>query len=246
MGDLPGAIIIGAQRSGTTRFYNLLTRHPDIAAAARKEVHFYDLRFHRGITWYKTMFPDLGGRVGVEASPYYIFHPLVADRIRETQPNVKLIALLRNPVDRAYSHFHHEVRAGHENQPFEYAIGAEFQRTEGAETRIVLGNGDFDTDHNWYSYQQRGMYARQLKRFHGFDTLLIRSEDFYEDESSILSEAHEFLGLESWSPGNYGSFKNKKQYPRMSVDTRKRLVDFFRPYNEELRELTGRDFDWDR
>jgi len=248
MADLPGAIVIGAQRCGTTRFYNLLKQHPGIAPAARKEVHFYDLRFGRGVKWYRSMFPDLTDRVGVEASPYYIYHPLCAERIYKTQPDVKIVAMLRNPVDRAYSNYHHEVRRGKEALSFEQAILSEDTRTQGEEKKII-DHGIFSIKHNQFSYLQRGHYMQQLQRYYDlFDRdqiMLIRSEDFYTDEQGVLQQVHEFVGVEPQIIDT-DAFKGKKEYPVMLEETRHHLVEYFKPYNEELEDFTGRDFGWNR
>src|SRR5438552_2173012 len=97
----PQFIIIGAQRCGTTSLYNYLIKHADVMPAATKEIHFFDLNYRKGIDWYYSQFPDhYHGRITGEASPYYLFHPHVAGRIKAALPGVKLIVLLRNPTDR--------------------------------------------------------------------------------------------------------------------------------------------------
>lgn len=246
---LPGAIIIGAQRCGTTRFFNLLNRHPQIAFG-KKEIHFYDLRFNRGLDWYYSVLPPCEeGEISIEGSPYYIYHPLCAERIFKCQPGVKIIALVRNPVDRAYSNYHHELRGKWENLSFREALLAEPGRTEGTEERIIRDNGMFCSDHNHYSYLQRSAYYSQLMRYYNlFDhdnIMVIRSEDFYEDEQKVLLETHEFLGLEPVKQ-EVGAFGGIKEYPPLDVDLREKLVKFFRPHNVQLEEFLKRDFGWDK
>src|SRR5688572_4751100 len=108
MARLPSFLIIGVQRGGTTSLYDYLVQHPRIAPAKRKEVHYFDIRYPNGPAWYRKQFSWwLNVRRNVmtgEASPYYIFHPAVPDRVRETVPDAKLIVLLREPVARALSH----------------------------------------------------------------------------------------------------------------------------------------------
>src|SRR5947209_2592633 len=113
---MPGFLIIGAQRCGTTSLYDDLVKHPSIATASQKEIHFFDLNFQKGIDWYQAQFPGLGqkGFITGEASPYYIFHPLAPKRILAAAPEIKLIVMLRNPVNRAYSHYQHEIKIGAE------------------------------------------------------------------------------------------------------------------------------------
>ena len=119
----PNFLIIGAQRCGTTSLYNYLIQHPQIVPSSKKEVHFFDLNFHLGQSWYEKHFPEVSDNILTgEASPYYIFHPLCPKRIFDYDPSVKLIVILRNPIDRAYSHYRHIVRLGHEPLKFEDAL----------------------------------------------------------------------------------------------------------------------------
>ena len=120
MGKLPDFIIIGCQRGGTTSLYNYITSHPDVEPASQKELHFFDYNFDKGLDWYKDQFPD--NKITGETSPYYIIHPHAPRRIAQAKPDVKILILLRNPGDRAYSHYNLEVKIGHEKLSFEDAI----------------------------------------------------------------------------------------------------------------------------
>ena len=113
---LPRYLIIGAQKSGTTTLYEYLNQHPAVARSFIQEVHFFDLNFARGLEWYRAHFPTYLRREYVrsrrrmelitgEASAYYLFHPLVCARVRETLPDVRLIVVLRDPVERAWAHY---------------------------------------------------------------------------------------------------------------------------------------------
>src|SRR5262245_18320944 len=107
----PHFIIIGAQRCGTTSLYNYLIRQLGVIPAAMKEVHFFDLNYQKGNEWYFSQFPELGrDQITGEASPYYIFHPRVPQRIKNLLPSIKLIVLLRNPTNRAFSHYQLQVQ----------------------------------------------------------------------------------------------------------------------------------------
>ena len=119
--DLPDFAIIGAQKAGTTSLYNFITKHPAIAPASIKEVEYFSMRYSLGESWYRSNFPmDLSRRrlakkinqeiITGEASPYYLFHPTAPNRMKDLLPDAKLIVILRNPVDRAYSHYHHAIR----------------------------------------------------------------------------------------------------------------------------------------
>src|SRR5690242_8679107 len=103
----PHFLIIGAQRCGTTSLFEYLANHPEIVPPSVKKIHFFDSEYEKGEAWYRARFPVLeNGFITGEATPYYLFHPRVPKRVRNWNPNVKLIVLLRNPVDRAYSHFY--------------------------------------------------------------------------------------------------------------------------------------------
>lgn len=148
-GRAPDFLIIGAQKGGTTSLYTYLCQHPRVVGASRIEVHFFDLAYDKGWWWYRSHFPvhvfRRGERIVTgEASPYYIFHPLVPERVRKDLPNVKLVAILRNPVDRAYSHYQHVRRNGREPLSFEEAIEREPPRTEG-EAEIISSDDEYQS-----------------------------------------------------------------------------------------------------
>src|SRR5437773_8026085 len=165
---LPDFLIIGAQKAGTTALYSYLRRHPHVTGPSWKEVSFFDRHYTRGEAWYRGNFPNVirarGALVG-EASPSYLFHPLAPERVAALVPDARLITLVRNPVDRALSHYHHEVALGREPLAFEEAIDAEPERTRGEEERLVGEPGYFS--HAWwnYTYLARGRYAEQLERW---------------------------------------------------------------------------------
>ena len=136
----PSFLVIGAQRSGSTALYRHLAAHPAILPPLRKEVHYFDFQYAKGRAWYLAHFPGIQERITgnyraitFEASPYYMLHPLAPERIMAFNPDMKLIAILRDPVDRALSHYHHEARRGVETLTFEEAIAAEPERLAGAE-----------------------------------------------------------------------------------------------------------------
>src|SRR5581483_7937596 len=207
---LPDFIIIGAQRGGTTSLYAYLSQHPQIAPAVTKEVHFFDNNFEKGIGWYRTQFPfliekSIAKNIGKqnfitgEASPYYLFHPHVPERVAKVVPGAKLIVLLRNPVDRAYSHYYHEVELGHEKLSFEEALAQEEARTHEECARIVADQHYRSYNHQHYTYLSRGIYANQVQRwlnlFPREQLLVIKSEDFYADPDGIFQQTLAFLDV---------------------------------------------------
>ncbi len=239
---LPDFVIVGTQRGGTTSLYRYLSEHPDVTPAWRKEVHFFDRYYGKGMEWYRAHFPtrDEAGVVG-EASPYYLFHPAVPDRIRAVVPRAKFIALLRNPVDRAYSQYQMNLRKGFETLSFEDAIDQERERLNGS---------DDPTSRAWrhFSYLTRGVYIEQLNRwlsvFPSEQLLVVKSEEFYQNPEQVLHQTLAYLGLRPWSPAAFKAY-HLAQYAEMDAATRKRLVDFYAPYNQHLYALLGRDLGWE-
>jgi hypothetical protein len=183
-----------------------------------------------------------------EASPYYIIHPHVPRRIAKILPQVKLIVLLRNPVDRAYSHYHHERRKGVETLSFEDAIEQEATRLVGEEQRLQYDERYDSYNHQHYSYLTRGMYIDQLVRWlHIFprdQLLIVQSEQLNIEPAVVLRQVLEYLRLPAWQ---WKAFyrPNAPDYPAMSSETRDQLLAFFRPYNQRLYDYLGTRFDWE-
>ena len=259
---MPDFIIIGAQRAGTTSLFHYARQHPCIGRSFGKELHFFDNldgSYHKGIMWYRAHFPSYLHKyyarkvrgldmITGEASPYYLFHPLVARRISRVLPTVKLIAMLRNPVDRAYSHYHHNVKYGLETLSFEAALDKEPERLDG-ELEKILHDGRYrGHNHQHYSYLARGVYVNQLKNWFSVfareQMLIIKSEDFYADRLGVMRTFLEFIGAPAWEPTGYKQY-NLGGYSKLDPAMRARLVEYFRPHNQRLYEYLGRDFGWD-
>ncbi len=256
---LPDFLVIGGQRCGTTSFYNQIARHPAVARAFRKEVHFFDQSYGRGAGWYRSNFPlRLGQRIAGrlrgtdaltgEASPYYIFHPHAARRAARLVPQARIIALVRNPVDRAHSHYHHEVRLGAETLPFPEALETEARRLAGEEERMLEDETYVSFNHQHFSYVARGRYVDQLARWLAFfppeQVLVLASEDFYADPPGIVGRALEFLGLPGWRPAGRRR-DNQGRYRGLDADLRRELAQRFAADNRRLYASLGRDLGWD-
>lgn len=251
MTRLPEFLIIGAQRGGTTSLYDYLTQHPRVAAAKRKEVHYFDLRYANGIGWYRSQFPwwlnIRRSMITGEGSPYYIFHPEVPDRVRETLPGVKIIVLLRDPVERALSHYQLIRRREREPLSFEEAMRAEPQRLAGEAERLRDPNYR-SFAHQHQSYLSRGIYVDQLvewkARFPWERFLVMKSEDLFADPAATLRRTLEFLGLEPIELATYEA-RNQATYERkLDPETLAYLEDYYRPHNRRLYELLGSDLGW--
>ena len=183
-----------------------------------------------------------------EASPYYLFHPLVPERARELVPDARLIVLLRDPVARALSHYHHERALGMEPLSFEDALDAEAERLDGEERRIVQFPGYVSVSHQHHSYVARGHYADQLERWLGVfprDRMLILvSEDFFADTPGVVGEILEFLELPPMPTAASFRVPNARSYEGMEPGTRRLLAETFRDSNARLADLLGRDPGW--
>jgi hypothetical protein len=245
---LPGFLILGAQKAGTTALYAYLRWHPSVTGPAWKEVSYFDRHYRRGVHWYRGHFPFRpGDRLVGEASPGYLFHPLAPERVRATVPEARLIVLLRDPVDRALSHYHHEVALGREPLTFEQAIEAEPERTSGEEERLVREPGYFSQAWWDYAYLARGRYAEQLERwlavFPREQLLVIASDELAAEPRETYAQVLEFLGAPPHELESYPRVY-EQSYGQMGPDTRRRLAGYFAEPNRRLFALLGRDFGW--
>jgi len=256
---LPDFLILGAQRAGTTSLASHLARHPGVFTTAPKEVHFFDLHVGRGVDWYRAHFPmrrtceavrrRVGGVAVGEATPYYAFHPLAAERAHALVPDARLVFLARDPVDRAASHYHHELRWGFEDAPtFEAALGREEERLAGEETRLRAGSIAFSHAHNHHSYFARGLYARQLREwlahFPRERLLVVGSEALFARPVEGMARVFAFLGLPDVALGEFPRL-NALARPDIDADLRARLAERYRAHNAELYELAGEDLGWE-
>ena len=246
----PDFVIIGTQRGGTTSLHAYLQAHPNIQTPAKKELHFLTDRYERGAAWYLGQFPALvptGTLVG-EATPYALYHPLAPRRLAEVAPNARVIVLLRNPVDRAYSHYLHERSRGHEDLSFEAAIAAEPARLEGLEQQLAVGELMTSDMHKRASYAARGRYAQQLDRwlsvFPREQMLIVRSEDLYGDPAATTERVTDFLGLLPLKDDSF-SAHNTTAGPPLLASTRVNLEREFALDNERLAERLGWGSTWD-
>ena len=257
MGALPDFVVIGTAKGGTSYLYHLLTQHPYVEPAAAKELHFFDNHFDEGVEWYRRCFPasrwkDGRKTITGEATPC-LGDPYVPERMARVIPHAQLIALLRNPIDRVYSMYHHRVRHGWESRTLEEAIEAEEARMFEAQ-RASLG------DARW-KYLSKAIYVDQLLRWSEFfpkeQMLVLKSEDFFENPVESLKPVLDFLGLPDWEPetleprdeGDKDKFernkRNKGTYEEgMDPATRERFEEYFEPHNRRLYEYLGRDFGW--
>ena len=265
----PSFLIIGAQRAGTSTLYEYLVRHPCIGGASRKEVGYFDRRYHRGAQWYRAQFPTkfqkqmalARGQAFAtgEASPSYLLNRDVPSRVVSMVPETKFIAILRDPIDRAYSGYQREVRKGRETRPFADAVRAELPDPLGDWKDNLSGEALENFYHR--SYLARGLYAQQLQHWMTFFPrerfLLLSSEEFFKDALSVLNRACDFLGLPPWPDQSFRASvlpnvskwlrrKYSYQYPPLEPALRRELAGFFRLHNERLYTIAGKNFGWQK
>ena len=243
---LPDYLIIGTKRGGTTTLWKALLQHPDVlpmwpAIENLKSPHFFDIHWKRGLRWYASHFPteckrmahrakgDRKALVG-DASPYYIFHPLAAERVARILPNVRLIILLRNPTERAYSHYRERRREGTEPLDFSCAIAAEERRLKGEVEKIKGQPGYYSQAHDHCSYLARGRYLEHLEPwlalFPSSSVLILRSEDLYASPENVVRQVHRFLNLSEQTPPPVAHL-NSLPGPQLDPQTRSWLDKYF-------------------
>jgi len=242
----PDFLIIGTQKGGTNSLYNYLIQHPKVAPASSKEIHYFDFNFDKELDWYQSQFADVAPDIITgEGSPYYLYHPLVAPRLYDLYPEVKLIILLRNPVERAISHYYWEVRIGCESLSLPEAIAAESTRLAGENEKIVNDGTYYSFNHQHYSYLARSIYVEQLLNWMKFfpreQFLILKSEDFFNSPPATMQKVEQFLELPPHKLDEYIPY-NQNDYPPVNEAIYRELTEYFRPYNRRLSEELGIDF----
>lgn len=229
-------ICVGVQKGGTSSFWHYFHAHPNVVKSKEKEVNFFNKNFNKGIEWYKDQLNYsvcADHLVYSESSPEYMNPNYKNDNIpkliHSLYPNAKLVVFLRNPTDRAWSHYKMILRDQSKNKSFEDVIKA-----------------------NDYYILSRGLYSKILKSWFEYfskdQIFIIKSEDFFTDPNKVMNEVFEFVGLPNFDLDSYFHHHNsadKTDYPPLNPETREYLVNYFKPYNQELENLLGRKFNWE-
>lgn len=220
---LPCFLGVGAQKSGTTTLFKLLSGHPEIGMPRKKEVHYFTLNYQRGLDWYASQFGDVPSDCGLlgEVTPYYLFHPFALARISRDLPGVKLLVFLRDPVERCLSQYFHSCRLGLESLGIRDALAAEPERLLSSQDVLARPDG-VHRAHQEHSYLSRSCYEIQLERLGGLfapDQVLIRrSEDFFADRLGVLTDIACFLGVADHWPDLAGASFNAGRGESSGVD----------------------------
>jgi hypothetical protein len=257
----PSFLIVGAQRCGTTTLHLALKAHPNVVLhRLHKGVNYFDVNYERGPEWYRAHFPlaayarartARAGRTPItgESSGYYMFHPLAAERIGADLAGVKLIALVRDPVERAYSAHHHELARGYETEPFERALELEASRLAGEVERLRAEPSSESFSHRHHAYVTRGRYADQLTTLAehgGADNLLVLDADaFFERPKEHYDRVLSFLGLPSHDRSPLRQTNARPRAP-MPESLRSRLRDELANSDAALARFLGEVPSWRR
>ncbi|GAB4084278.1 hypothetical protein GCM10028784_09080 [Myceligenerans cantabricum] len=261
----PDFLLVGGKRCGSTSLYYALLEHPRVMPlfpSAKllpkdnhtKGVHYFDTHHDRGSAWYRSHFPASvrrsGGSIVGEGSPYYLFHPLAAARAAREVPDARIVVVLRDPVQRAFSHYRERRREGAEPlATFEEALAAEADRTAGEEERIVAEPGYRSYAHEQESYRAQGEYAPHLRRwlehFPAERVHVLVAEEFYAAPQRACDGVAEFLGL---APAPLPDTAARPWNAAPSLDLRpalrEELARHYAPFNEDLKALLNRDLPW--
>lgn len=251
---LPDFLITGVAKGGTETLWATFKQHPQIIQPNRHSIHYFDEAINKPIKWYQAHFPLRAsmpkGCITGEKSTYYFSHPLAAERIAKHLPDVKLIILLRNPVDRAISQYFHYHKRGHENLPIEDALKQEEKRLA-PYLADICENSVYKPGHPMkvFSYKTRGHYAEQLEKyFKYFDPnqiKIVKSENFFLKPRETLQAIFEFLGIDpavdiqNLEPRNVG--ERNRRVPRIVYES---LEKYYLPYNKKLQVMLGEEFTW--
>lgn len=242
---LPDFVIIGGQRCGTTSLFHSLAEHPRLQPSFRKEVHYFD--FHRvreDVNWYRANFAMKTSRssLSFEATPNYLAYPEGPEAMAQTLPDAKLIALLRNPVERAHSSWKFATYRGFEDRPFEEAVKSPEAADTGGSSERHRGAHDLRS-----GYLVKGRYAEHLERWFEHypreQILAIRSEALFDDPGTTMPQVLEFI-----DPSLDRDFPMMHIHatPPADIDpgVREWLTEYYEPFNRRLEALLGLEFDW--
>jgi hypothetical protein len=254
---LPDFYILGGQKCGTTSLFLYLSKHPDVLSPTAKDIRFFDKYFFKGKNWYSVYFPTIFNKfvkkstLTGEATERYLDHPHAPTRLKSVTPNAKFIILLRNPVDRAYSHYTMIVKHGQEKLSFKDAIKNEKEKFFPIYQKMLQDSNYYNDLYFRHGYLHRGIYVDKIKQwfkiFPKEQFLIIQSEDLFDDTNNVYQKILEFLELPEYELPYYEQYR-KQNYEsnKMDLDIQNELIDFFKPYNQQLSDLLGMEFNWNQ
>lgn len=256
---MPSFLVVGGQRCGTTSIFKALSEHPEVVRPpVEKGIDYFTLHYFRSMAWYQSHFALTAvararsrtrrAPVAFEACTYYMFHPFALERVATDMPDVKLVAVLRDPVERAFSAYKHELARGYETEPdFTRALELEDSRLDG-EVERMQNDLHFESHaHRHQAYRRRGQYAEQLERafalFPKEQIHVLESESFFATPQAEYDRLTDFLGLSRFSPDRFDQH-NARPGPPMPAAARSLLEEHYQLHERRLADLLGHEPAW--
>jgi len=268
--SLPEVIIIGAQKSGTSALFNYMSQHPELLGSYKKETHYFDsLNYDKGISWYARNFPPVSKNIILfEATPSYIYRNWCAERIYRFNKNVKLIAVLREPLSRAFSAWNmarqvflserrdtivqssfgiqrDDIKSGMTN-----LLTAEHFKNFSECVKIEMEIINSGSDAPVPNFIRRGIYVEQLNKYFKFfnkeQVLIIDHNNLLSKPEFVLRKIEDFIGVNNidWSDKDMGKKHIGSYNSEIDNATKNLLNNFYHPLNQQLFDLIGQKFDW--
>lgn len=248
--QLPTTVIVGAQKAGTTQLYAYLVKHPRCFEAANKEVSYFSKHAQRSVAWYRSRFPlsyQVNRKRGhvMEASPSYLPTPSALRQMQQVLPKARIVALLRDPVSRAFSHYQHRKTRHLESRSFVECVEEELRANEfPPELGVCLDPNAAPM----LGYVARGYYALQLelllKLYPRVRVLIMDSSSLFKDTAAACNRVFDYMGLENFDVEPTKIFNRGDYREVIDPAVAERLREHYRPYDALLCDLLGQEFGW--
>ncbi|MDJ0742532.1 MAG: tetratricopeptide repeat protein [Xenococcaceae cyanobacterium MO_167.B27] len=238
----PCFLIIGSEKCGTSSLYQYIIKHPNVLGAIEKEIHFFTYNFEKGLDWYGSHFPpfakDSNYITGEASTSYIACHNNAPQRVFKLLPQVKLLAVIREPVERAISHYHQLVRLGKEHRSLEEAVQKELQILKNVDDIWSIKQKYWSESkgilwHSLYVY----FLQQWLNVFPSEQLLIIKSQDLFTNPQNTMEQVFDFLELSKFKQQNYKTYNSGGQYNQSQEKIVKQMKNFFEPHNRKLEDL---------
>jgi hypothetical protein len=267
--NAPKFLIIGVQKCGTTALHRYLSLHPQIKPAVQKEIHYFncDNRFGKGLDYYHSFFPEIiSGQITFEASASYLSSSLAVERIYEYNPEIKMIAIIRNPIDRAYSAWNMYRKRYEVNRNWFFEEWAPFccnanRNIEKRDPARLSKFNDFISNelevvdrHDGSTIEAQitpqGFYHANLYKYFSLFSenriLIIENSNLLKHTESVLRRVESFIGVSphSWNASHLIPVFEGQYSKNIDKKTQKLLFNLYEKDSRKLFKVTGESFDW--